>query len=89
MLPEAAYSKILLEHVLKDWIVDWLMLFNSGLGAVHGPSMFHMPPISVHLTLVYGYKVNLLTPTGYVMHQQFNLQQLYALFTPYLSFVFI
>jgi hypothetical protein len=27
---------------------------------------------------------NLLKPTGYVMHQQFNIQQLYALPTPYL-----
>jgi hypothetical protein len=28
--------------------------------------------------------VNLLKPTGYVMHQQFNIQQLYALHTLYL-----
>jgi hypothetical protein len=28
-------------------------------------------------------------PTGYVMHHQFNIQQLYALPTPYLCFVFI
>jgi len=27
---------------------------------------------------------NLLTPTGHVMHQQFNIQQLYALPTLYL-----
>jgi hypothetical protein len=27
---------------------------------------------------------NLLKPTGYVMHQQFNIQQLYALPTLYL-----
>ena len=27
---------------------------------------------------------NLLNPTGYVMHQQFNIQQLYALPTLYL-----
>jgi len=32
---------------------------------------------------------NLLKPTGYVMHQQFNIQQLYALPTLYLCFVFI
>jgi len=29
--------------------------------------------------------LNLLKPTGYVMHQQFNIQQLYALPTLYLS----
>ena len=32
--------------------------------------------------------LNLLKPTGYVMHQQFNIQQLYALPTLYLC-VFI
>ena len=32
---------------------------------------------------------NLLKPTGYVMHQQFNIQQLYALPTLYLCVVFI
>ena len=33
--------------------------------------------------------INLLKPTGYVTHQQFNFQQLYALPTLYLCFVFI
>ena len=34
--------------------------------------------------------INLFKPTGHVMHQQFNIQQLYALPTPYLlGFVFI
>jgi hypothetical protein len=32
---------------------------------------------------------NLSKPTGHVMHQQFNIQQLYALPTLYLCFVFI
>ena len=32
---------------------------------------------------------NLLKPIGYVMHQQFNIQQLYVLPTLYLCFVFI
>jgi len=27
--------------------------------------------------------LHVLKPTGYVMHQQFNIQQLYALPTPY------
>jgi hypothetical protein len=30
----------------------------------------------------YRSRINLLKPTGYVMHQQFNIQQLYALPTP-------
>jgi len=33
--------------------------------------------------------INLLQPTGHVMHQQFNIQQLYFLPTLYLCFVFI
>ena len=36
-------------------------------------------PISRDITAI-----NLLKPTGYVMHQQFNIQQLYVLPTPYL-----
>ena len=28
--------------------------------------------------------INNLKPTGHVMHHQFNIQQLYALLTPYL-----
>ena len=33
--------------------------------------------------------VNLLKPTGYVMHQQFNIQQLYALHTMYLCVLYL
>jgi len=32
---------------------------------------------------------NLLNPTGYVMHQQFNIQQLYALPTLYLCVLYL
>jgi hypothetical protein len=33
--------------------------------------------------------INLLKPTGYVMHQQFNIQHLYALPTLYLSVLYL
>ena len=33
--------------------------------------------------------INLLNPTGYVMHQQFNIQQLYALPTLYLCVLYL
>jgi hypothetical protein len=33
--------------------------------------------------------VNLLNPTGHVMHQQFNIQQLYALSTLYLCVLYL
>jgi len=32
---------------------------------------------------------NLLNPTGYVMHQQFNIQQMYALPTLYLCVLYL
>jgi hypothetical protein len=34
-------------------------------------------------------RLNLLKPTGYVMHQQFNIQQLYALPTLYLCVLYL
>ena len=33
--------------------------------------------------------INLLKPNGYVMHHQFNIQQLYALPTPYLCVLYL
>jgi len=33
--------------------------------------------------------LNLLKPTGHVMHQQFNIQQLYALLTQYLCVLYL
>jgi len=35
------------------------------------------------------YQFNLLKPTGYVMHHQFNIQQLYALPTLYLCVLYL
>jgi len=34
-------------------------------------------------------EINLSKPTGYVMHQQFNIQQLYALPTLYLCVLYL
>ena len=36
-----------------------------------------------------GLQFNLLKPTGYVMHQRFNIQQLYALPTLYLCVLYL
>ena len=41
------------------------------------------------LIAYFGKKFNLLKPTGYVMHQQFNIQQLYVLPTPYLCVLYL
>jgi len=40
----------------------------------------------LHITRI---RVNLLKPTGYVMHQQFNIQQLYVLPTLYLYVLYL
>jgi hypothetical protein len=42
----------------------------------------------LYLTRIY-LRFNLLKPPGYVMHQQFNIQQLYALPTPYLCVLYL
>jgi hypothetical protein len=34
-------------------------------------------------------RINLLNPTGHVMHQQFNIQQLYVLPTLYLCVLYL
>jgi hypothetical protein len=41
-------------------------------------------PMSHHVCFL----INLLKPTGYVIHHQFNIQQLYALLTLFMCFVF-
>jgi hypothetical protein len=50
-------------------------------------------PDKVHsLPLCFGCHIpffNLLKPTGYMMHQQFNIQQLYSAHTVFMCFVFI
>jgi energy-converting hydrogenase Eha subunit F len=43
----------------------------------------------VSISTVYRIYVNLLKPIGYVMHHQFNIQQLYALPTLYLWVLFL
>ena len=39
--------------------------------------------------IAFSISVNLLKPTGYVMHQQFNIQQLYLLPTLYLCVLYL
>jgi hypothetical protein len=42
-----------------------------------------------HILMLQVSAVNLLKPTGYVMHQLFNIQQLYALPTLYLCVLYL
>ena len=45
--------------------------------------------ISVYASNYSSFSINLLKPTGYVMHQQFNIQQLYVLPTLYLCVLYL
>ena len=47
------------------------------------PHREHMPKC------FFGHIIKLLNPTGYVMHQQFNIQQLYVLPTLYLCVLYL
>jgi hypothetical protein len=51
-----------------------------------GPVSFLLPPPTA-LTQVQG--LNLLKPAGHVIHQQFNIQQLYVLLTLYLCVLYL
>ena len=44
---------------------------------------------NLHVSDTRSFKLNLLKPTAYVMHQQFNIQQLYALPTLYLCVLYL
>ena len=46
-------------------------------------------PVFVAVCLKRHVWVNLLNPTGHVMHQQFNIQQLYVLPTQYLCVLYL
>ena len=54
----------------------------------HFPS-YHYRITSDTCTIRYSRLINLLNPTGHVMHQQFNIQQLYALPTLYLRVLYL
>ena len=61
---------------------------TSFLNLIHDPiltTLIGIPRKQVQLNSVF----NLLKPTGYVMHQQFNIQQLYVLPTLYLCVLYL
>ena len=45
--------------------------------------------LCLKLNFISTQKINLLQPTGHVMHHQFNIQQLYALPTLYLCVLYL
>ena len=54
--------------------------------SVHVPTLLRQDLKRLYTAMAH---IKLLKPTGHVMHQQFIIQQLYALPTLYLCFVFI
>ena len=58
---------------------------NAHVDYIFSKSVKMMELIHHNLIVFYpSYLINLLKPTGHVMHQQFNIQQLYVLPTLYL-----
>ena len=51
--------------------------------------LYGMLKQTVYIVTVIAQSVNHLKPTGQVMHQQFNIQQLYALPTLYLCVLYL
>ena len=67
-----------------------LFIFTDALHVSGGSSAHHQGACGLcfaKVTILVS--VNLLKPIGYVMHQQFNIQQLYALPTLYLCVLYL
>ena len=83
------------EHVGKIW----LLVFNfrkkfaisSSVETLSSECCYEIPTIFgvILATSVIAEQFNLLKPTGQVLHQQFNIQQLYVLLTLYLCVLYL
>ena len=63
-----------------------LMLYKAKVGVCSDIHTKHSTQSEHHVEFL---NVNLLKPTGHVMNQQFNIQQLYVLPTPYLCVLYL
>jgi hypothetical protein len=68
-------------HCLSTHVTAISTTFHECYWALYHFSIKHINPS--------GDDINLLKPTAYVMHQQFNIQQLYALPTLYLCVLYL
>ena len=66
-------------------LVELQMIEIHGTGVKMGSLSFKSPYTRAAWSLL----INLLQPTGYVMHQQFNIEQLYVLPTLYLCVLYL
>ena len=72
-------------------------IINLGAPRNETNSIYHRWNLVLHFTkpanhllsAVFQVVINLLKPTGHVMHQQFNIQQLYVLPTLYLRVLYL
>ena len=73
---------------MEEEILDLHLEWKNGhpLSSVRSPSR---GDVNIATYVEVDFTVNLLKPTGYVMHQQFNIQQLYVLPTLYLCVLFL
>ena len=53
------------------------------------PLVVWMSLTTTNVSITLYYSINILKPTGHVMHQQFNIQPLYALPTLYLCVLYL
>ena len=69
--------------------MTWIMPANSFKGFYVPASHHYKANLCFFLLFSHYAVINLLKPTGYVMHQQFNIQQLYVLPTLYLCVLYL
>ena len=73
------------------------LLYSAQTGCLTNPPIQRVPrrkadgewTVTAFPHMLYRTVLNILKPTGYVMHQQFNIQQLYALPTLYLCVLYL
>ena len=83
MAPDLLCNDLIFEDVFRKTPLIFLLVFSAIWGQIWDNTLKKFKTV---FSLV---PVNLLKPTGHVMHQQFNIQQLYALPTLYLCVLYL
>jgi hypothetical protein len=86
LLKENLRGHMVNDETLENAVRQWLQRKESDVLWVEEPAL-----VQTWKTIVGkdGEYFNLLKPTGYTMHQQFNIQQLYVLPTSYLCVLYL
>ena len=88
---------LLIRHIIIMWHVssdtNHLLYTSLKLGRAYKKrttgNAFSSNVVGIRLPNSQDFIINLLKPTGYVMHQQFNIQESYVLPTLYLCVVYL